>query len=85
MALNIDNALAETQTTLSNLIRDFTYIQSESCWLVTFMGHDNEVLVAEILIRDDGLVTSVLNTAVYQRKDVSKIMDVFMDLLNIVP
>jgi hypothetical protein len=51
---------------------------------VSFTGHRNELLVAEVILRDDGIVMSVLNTFGYDTREVSRIMEAFTELLNIV-
>jgi hypothetical protein len=89
MALNIDNALTDTQERLLQLIRTTHYAvsntpENEPLWLVSFVGHRNELLVAEVILRDNAIVMSVLNTIDYSTGEVTRIMGVFMELLNIV-
>ena len=89
MALNIDNALTDTQERLPQLVRTTHYAvsntpENEPLWLVSFTGHRNELLVAEVILRDDGIVMSVLNTFGYDTREVSRIMEAFTELLNIV-
>jgi hypothetical protein len=88
MALNIDNALTDTHERLPQLIRTTHYAvsktpENEPLWLVSFTGHRNELLVAEVVLRDDGIVMSVLDTFGYDPREVSRIMEAFTELLNI--
>jgi hypothetical protein len=88
MSLNIDNALSDTQERLPNLIGTTNYTvdktpENEPLWLVDF-GHHNDLLVVEVILRDNAIVMSVLNTFGYDPKEVTRIMGVFMELLNIV-
>ena len=91
MNIDIDNALADTRERLPQLILRATYTreantpENEPCWLVTFSGTDKQRLNMEIIIRDEAIVMSVLKRYLYNGEQVAKIMDVFMELLNIVP
>jgi hypothetical protein len=88
MALNIDNALVDTQERLPKLIDTTHYTvgktaENEPLWLVDF-GHYNELLVVEVILRDNAIVMSVLDVFGYDPREVTRIMGVFMELLNIV-
>jgi hypothetical protein len=88
MSINIDNAVSDALDRLHNLIRGAASARTENTpeneprWIVNFKGMFNEILDVEIIIRDNAIVMSVLNST-YDAKDMGKIMGVFMELLNI--
>ena len=88
MSINIDNAVSDALDRLHNLIRGAASARTENTpeneprWIVNFKGMFNEILDVEIIIRDNAIVMSVLNST-YDSKDMGKIMGVFMELLNI--
>lgn len=88
MSINVDNAVSDALDRLHNLIRGAASARTENTpeneprWIVNFKGMFNEILDVEIIIRDNAIVMSVLNST-YDAKDTGKIMGVFMELLNI--
>jgi len=90
MALNIDNAVSDALDRLPHLVRGAASAQAnntpenEPRWIVNFKGIYDEILDVEVIIRDNAIVMSVLNST-YEGRETAKIMGVFMELLNIVP
>ena len=90
MDLNIDNALSDALDRLHHLVRGAASARADNTpeneprWLVNFKGNNDEILDMEIIIRDNAIVMSVLDST-YEGRDTAKIMGVFMELLNISP
>ena len=88
MSINIDNAVSDALDRLHNLVhgaasaRAYNIPENEPRWIVNFKGLFDEILDVEIIIRDNAIVMSVLNST-YDGKETAKIMGVFMELLNI--
>jgi len=88
MSINIDNAVSDALDRLHNLVRGaasaraYNTPENEPRWIVNFKGLFDEILDLEIIIRDNAIVMSVLNST-YDGKETAKIMGVFMELLNI--
>jgi hypothetical protein len=87
--LNLEAALDNTQDLLPELIHDSIYSlgatpEKEPLWLVDFMGKYGECLVVEVIIRDGGIVLSVLNTIGYTPREVVDIMNTFTEALQII-
>ena len=90
MALNIDNALSDALDRLPHLVRGAASArrkntpENEPRWIVNFKGIYDEILDVEVIVRDNAIVMSVLNST-YEGRETAKIMGVFMELLSIVP
>lgn len=88
MSINIDNAVSDALDRLHNLVRGaasaraYNTPENEPRWIVNFKGLFDEILDVEVIIRDNVIVMSVLNST-YDGKETAKIMGVFMELLNI--
>jgi len=88
MSINIDNAVSDALDRLHNLVRGAASARTDNTpeneprWIVNFKGIYDEILDVEIIIRDNAIVMSVLNST-YDGKETGKIMGVFMELLNI--
>ena len=88
MSINIDNALSDALDRLHQLVRGAASARADNTpeneprWIVNFKGLWEEILKVEIIIRDNAIVMSVLDST-YDGKETGKIMGVFMELLNI--
>lgn len=85
MAINIDNALAETCDALHYTATYVEILEPEHTWVVNFRNKHDEKVQVEILIRDGGLVMSVLSVHDVNHRDLQTLMDMFSDKLNIIP
>lgn len=82
MALNIDNALSDTMERFPGYVAHFT--KTDGLWLVHFTGPQSKKILVEVLIRDGGIVMSVLNSKNMDRKEIENLMNTFTGYLEII-
>jgi len=82
MALNIDNALSDMTEDFPGYAAHYTKV--DGLWLVHFTGPRGQKILIEVLIRDGGIVMSILNFKNMERKEIDDIMNAFTDHLEII-
>jgi hypothetical protein len=82
MALNIDNALSDMTEDFPGYTAHYTKV--EGLWLVHFTGPRGQKILIEVLIRDGGIVMSILNSKNMDRTEIEDIMNAFTDHLEII-
>jgi len=82
MALNIDNALSDTLERFPGYTAHFT--KTGGLWIVHFAGPQSQKILVEVLIRDGGIVMSILNSKNMDRKDIENLMNTFTGYLEII-
>lgn len=83
MALNIDNALSDTTEDFPGYTAHYTKV--DGLWLVHFTGPQNQKILIEVLIRDGGIVMSILNSKNMNRTEMEDIVNTFTSHLEIIP